>query len=193
MNTRLLALGALCLASTSACAVDAVSSSEAYDTETCPACAEADYHVQIITAPGLAADLSLVYQSRSDSWGCTDLVWDMLNPKRIPEQYRQDLTALQCARDADGRQVCDFAFSDARGDGCDSTIQHIYLVPTDEARAAEPWASLSLTEREEYANDVQRVECTATNGVINCGNDLLDHTATGRARIELVWSGDAPY
>ncbi|MBW2523760.1 MAG: hypothetical protein JRI23_06275 [Deltaproteobacteria bacterium] len=188
MKRLLLTPFAVALLSTAACTVDSVASNEEFDTEACPACAEADYHLQITAEPGLAADLSLIYQSRSDSWGCTDLAWDMLNPKRVPEQYREEVAPMQCTQGAEGEQICDFAFSDARGDDCGSTIQHVYVAPTDDTHTAEPWASLSAIDRADYDNEPQIVECTESGGVINCGNDLLYYGATGRARIHLVWS-----
>jgi hypothetical protein len=188
MKNRIIAVLALCLAPLAGCAADAASSEGDYDTEICPSCSESDFVVAITAEAGLGANMSLVYQSRSESWSCTDLTWDMLSPKRVPEQYNVELEPKECSDGADGERRCVYAFNDQMGDGCESTIQHIYVAPTDEAGSAESWAYLSFTERDSDASDVQVVKCREAGGVINCGNDLVHYTAGGRARLQLVWA-----
>jgi hypothetical protein len=182
-------LGTLLIALLSApgCALDAVSSGESFDTETCPSCVDADFHVQVTTDPGLGARMTVIYQATDDSFGCTDLVWDGLNPKRVAEQYRQDLQPVQAAEGPEGELVYDFTFPMGGGEGCGSKIRHIYLEPSDRAEVAEPWASLSLIDSDDYENEAQTVECSDLDGVIMCGNDLLYHTMQGRSQVHLVW------
>lgn len=175
------------LLSTAACTVDSVSSDQSFDTEVCPACAASDFHLQVTADPGLGARMTVIYQSTKDSFGCTDLEWDMLSPKRVPEQYRQDLVPAQTTEGADGERIYDFAFQQDGGDDCASQIRHIYLEPSDRSETADPWASLSFTDNEEYQNEVQVVTCSDSNGLIMCGNDLLYHATDGRARVHLAW------
>ena len=174
------------LVGASACTVDSVSTDDSYDTEACPSCASSDYHLRVTADPGLGARMTLIYQSTEDSFGCTDLEWDMLNPKRVPEQVRVELQAAATAEGGEGELVYDFAFQHDLGDGCASQIRHIYLEPTDRAEQAEPWASLSFVDSEDYDDELQVVECSTVNGVVNCGNDLLRHTVEGRAQVQLI-------
>ena len=94
----------IALLGASACAVDSVSSDESFDTETCPSCTSADFHLQITTDPGLGARMTVIYQATDDSYGCTDLTWDGLSPKRVAEQYRQDLVPVQTTEGAEGER-----------------------------------------------------------------------------------------
>ena len=177
----------IALLGASACTVDAVSSDESFDTETCPSCTAADFHLQITADPGLGARMTVIYQATDDSFGCTDLTWDGLNPKRTPEQYRKDLEPVQTTDGAEGELVYDFTFPMSGGEGCGSQIRHIYLEPSDRAEVADPWASLAFVDSEDYRNEAQVVECSDMNGTIMCGNDLLYHTMQGRSQVHLVW------
>jgi hypothetical protein len=190
MNRSLISLLALCLAPALGCSAETASSDDAYHTETCAGCAEADYALAITADEGLSADLALVYSAGKDSFSCTDLVWDMLNPKRVPEEYDVEPDPAECSDGPDGQTTCVYAFNDAMGDSCESTVRHMYLRPSNADGSAEAWAYLSLIDahEDEQVDETQTVSCSEHDGVVNCGNDLLRYDTRGRAHIHLGWA-----
>ncbi len=144
------------------------------------------YALHVELSAGLAASVNLVYQSSKDSFSCTDLTWDGVTPKRVPEQVDAVADAT-CVTQDDGRSSCEFTFPNELGDGCESVIRHIYLSPTDDTLELEPWASLSfIVDAELDAANPQVVSCRESNGQMMCGNDLLYHDAAGAAAVSLV-------
>lgn len=142
---------------------------------------------------GMSASVALVYQATKDSFGCTDLTFDGLSPKRVPEQIREEVAGA-CVSNADETSSCEFTFDNEHGDGCLSVIRHIYLNPSDAAGTMETWASLEFSLDAELAADsVEVVECEeilsgpgSSTPMMMCGIDLLHYTAAGTANVSLA-------
>ena len=157
------------------------------------------YALQVTLDDGLSATVELVYQATKDSFGCTDLTFDELTPKRVPEQIRK-LADSDCQSNADDVPSCTFTFPNELGDGCLSVISFIHLYPRDAERTMEPWAALQFSHDGEHDVTVPEiVDCKVIVGgqdgateVMMCGNDLLHYDGSGRGNVRLNLETDDP-
>ena len=144
-------------------------------------CGIEDYSIRVDLAEGFSTDLEVVYRATKDSWFCTDGA----DGGRIPELARKRIRG-ECVANADATKTCDFTFSNELGDGCQSVLDQINLLPLFEWDVLGAWTSIEIARDDALADEeVQNVEC-----LVNM--DVVDEAArVGEATSRALWCGDA--